>query len=79
MKKIELSDQKLQYEKMIEDIKRENEKNQQINATQYENELKRIKKQLVVKQFEVEKLGNDISSNEIDSQTKINELYQKKA
>jgi hypothetical protein len=44
MKKIELSDQKLQYEKMIEDIKRENEKNQQINATQYENELKRIKK-----------------------------------
>ncbi len=29
---------------MIEDIKRENEKNQQISATQYENELKRIKK-----------------------------------
>lgn len=29
--------------------------------------------------MEIEKLGNDISSNEIDSQTKINELYQKKA
>lgn len=31
-----------------------------------------------MKQVEVEKLGNDISSNNIDSQIKINELYQKK-
>lgn len=31
-----------------------------------------------MKQIEVEKLGNDISSNHIDSQIKINQLYQKK-
>lgn len=79
MKKLELSQQKIEYEKIIEDIKRECDKLQEISSAQYENQIKRVKKELLIKQVEVEKLGNDISSNHIDSQIKINELYQKKA
>lgn len=33
----------------------------------------------MAKQVEAEKLNNDISSNQIDSHTKINELYQIKS
>jgi hypothetical protein len=51
----------------------------EINSNQYQNELKRVKKELLLKHVETEKLGNDISSNHIDTQIKINELSQKKA
>lgn len=45
---------------------------QEVSTNQYENEIRRVKKELMAKQVEIEKLGNEISSNHIDSQTKIN-------
>lgn len=78
MKKLELSEQKIEFEKIIDEIKRNAKKQEEITSIQYENQLKKVKKQLAAKQIESEKLSNELSEDKVDSQIKINELFHRK-
>ena len=78
MKKLELSEQKIEFQKMIEEIKKDCNKEKEVSSIQYEAELKKVRKELAAKQIESDKLSNDLAEDKIDSQIKINELYQRK-
>ena len=51
MKKLELSEQKMEFEKRLEEAKREASNEQQVASALHEAELRKIKKDLVAKQI----------------------------
>lgn len=59
-------------------MKREIAQEQEVTNLMYENQLKKVKKELAAKQIESDKLANEISSDKVESQIRINELGQRK-
>ena len=78
VKRLELSEQKISYENLIDKVKRELQKEQEIATFQYESELKRLKNEVHVRETEIEKLGDEISTGKIANEMRVSELKDKK-
>jgi hypothetical protein len=60
MKKLELSEMRVEYENIIHSLGREGRKEQEVSAMNYEMEIKKVKNQLNLKRIEAEQMASQV-------------------